>query len=122
MIKKKVVSFTIFTILVILSLVNFLPVTHGIDAIISDTEDDVFQECATGNSTGNYHDEIDITKLTIAGQNVNLTVAGNLANWNGRVNEPRAARGVEDIVDPFCPLFRSFCLPHRPRIVRGFAH
>ena len=82
MIKNKIIPFTIFIVCVILSLVNFLPVAHGIDATISDAEDDVLQECTSGNTAGDYHDEIDIIKLTITGKNVNLTVAGNLAKWN----------------------------------------
>ncbi|MFX1503798.1 MAG: hypothetical protein ACFFDH_22745 [Promethearchaeota archaeon] len=82
MLKRKVIMFSIFGILVFFSILNFLPVAHGINFTTSDAENDVIRNCGTGDETGDYHDEIDIVNLIVAGRNVNLTVAGNLAKWN----------------------------------------
>jgi len=82
MIKKKITPLTIFSILVFISIIYFLPVAQGVDFTISDVEDDVLRDCPTEEDTGDYHDEIDIIELIVAGRTINLTVAGNLANWN----------------------------------------
>jgi hypothetical protein len=80
--KRKIILLGIFSIIVLCSIIYFLPGVHGLNYTVFDPEDDVFQDCDTAENTGDYHDEIDIVELTVAGQYVNLTVAGNLANWN----------------------------------------
>jgi hypothetical protein len=82
MLKRKVIILSVFSILVFFSMINFLPVAHGLNITASDSEDDVIRNCGTGDDTGDYHDEIDIVNLIVAGRNVNVTVAGNLAKWN----------------------------------------
>lgn len=82
MIKKKLIPLSIFSILVFISIIYFLPVVHGVNFTIPDVEDDVLRDCPTAEDTGDYHDEIDITELIVAGRTINLTVAGNLAMWN----------------------------------------
>lgn len=82
MIKKKLIPLAIFSILVFISMTYFLPVVHGVNFTISDVEDDVLRTCGFEEDTGDYHDEIDITELIVAGRTINLTVAGNLAMWN----------------------------------------
>lgn len=80
--KSKILSLAILSILVLLSLVYFLPVVRGYDYIFSDKEDDVIRDCDSEVDIGDFHDEIDIVKITIAGKNINLTVAGNFGYWN----------------------------------------
>ena len=66
MIKKKITPLTIFSILVFISIIYFLPVAQGVDFTISDVEDDVLRDCPTEEDTGDYHDEIDKNIATAA--------------------------------------------------------
>jgi hypothetical protein len=82
MLKRKIIMLGIFSIILFCSIIYFLTGVQGLNYTVTDPEDDVLQDCNTAEVTGDYHDEIDIVELTVAGQYVNLTVAGNLANWN----------------------------------------
>ena len=104
MIKKNFIKLTIFLLFVLISISYFIPITHGINATISDTEDDVLRQCTSGDTTGDFHDEIDIIKLTVAGKNVNLTVAGNLGQWNS------SYYGTIIFSEKFYSLFHCRCL------------
>ena len=71
-------------VLLSLTLQTFTPVL-GLNAIETDPENDVYRihmtESSQDISKGDYHDEIDIVKLEINGQTVNLTFAGNITDW-----------------------------------------
>jgi len=71
-------------VLLSLTLQTFTPVL-GLNAIETDPENDVYRihvtESGQDIKKGDYHDEIDIVKLEINGQTVNLTFAGNIADW-----------------------------------------
>ena len=82
MLKRKIIVSAIFGIIVFCSIIYLLPNAYAIDYTVSDAENDVLRDCATSEDTGDYHDEIDIVELNVTGQYVNITVAGNLANWN----------------------------------------
>ena len=56
-------------------------------ASVDDAENDVYYVSLTAEGEnikkGNYHDEIDIVKFEINNQNLNLTFAGNINDWEG---------------------------------------
>ena len=83
--KRVYYMFTILSIILLsLTLQSITPVL-GLNVIITDPENDVYRLHVTPSSQdvskGDYHDEIDIVKLEINGQFVNLTFAGNIADW-----------------------------------------
>ena len=78
--KRKITILAIFSIIVFCSIINFLPNVHAINYTTSDVEDDVLRGCDP-QETGDYYDEIDIVHLTVAGRNINITVAGNFTSW-----------------------------------------
>jgi len=82
MLRRKIMLLGILGISLIFSIIYFLPNVHAINYTISDEEDDVLQDCPTGEETGDYHDEIDIIELTVAGQYINFTVAGSFFDWD----------------------------------------
>ena len=57
----------------------------GLNALESDPENDVYRmhqlDTDRDLKKGDYHDEIDIVKLEIMGQHINLSFAVNLTNW-----------------------------------------
>ena len=71
-------------VLLSLTLQTFTPVL-GLNAIETDPENDVYRIHVIGSSQdiskGDYRDEIDIVKLEINGQAINLTFAGNMTDW-----------------------------------------
>lgn len=80
MIKRKYsILMVLGIILISLSFQNLTFVT-GIDISITDPEDDVIKDFFY---PGDYFNEIDIVKLEVEGQITNLTVAGNLTDWEG---------------------------------------
>ncbi|MFX1314757.1 MAG: hypothetical protein ACFE9T_02765 [Promethearchaeota archaeon] len=85
--KKICYSFAFLSIL-FLSLImqTFTPVV-GFNVTVDDAENDVYYVSVTADGEkvkkGNYHDEIDIIKLEINDQNINLTFAGNINDWQG---------------------------------------
>jgi hypothetical protein len=93
MTKRICYIFAILSIVLLsLSLQSITPVL-GLNATITDPENDVYRvkyvivtPFGYGTSPnpaqqGDYHDEIDIVKFEINGQNMNLTFAGNIADW-----------------------------------------
>ncbi|MFX0025645.1 MAG: hypothetical protein ACFE8M_04460 [Candidatus Hermodarchaeota archaeon] len=82
MIKRKILLLNTFSIMLFFSILSFLPVVKGYNYMFTDIENDVIRECNSEVDTGDYNDEIDIVKITIAGKNINLTVAGDLGYWN----------------------------------------
>ncbi|MFX1321634.1 MAG: hypothetical protein ACFFAQ_08320 [Promethearchaeota archaeon] len=81
---KRNILLAVFGILVLLSVITFLPVANGYNYIYIDAEDDVYQYCDSTDETdiGDYHDEIDIVKLNITGKYASFTVAGDLGDWD----------------------------------------
>ena len=68
--------------MIFLSFLYFFPTVICYDYTFSDIEDDVIRECGSEVDMGDYYDEIDIVKITFAGKNINLTIAGNFNYWN----------------------------------------
>ncbi|MFX1322883.1 MAG: hypothetical protein ACFFAQ_14695 [Promethearchaeota archaeon] len=71
-------------VLLSLTLQTFTPVV-GLNVILTDPENDVYcihyTESGQEISKGDFHDEIDIVKFEINEQTMNLTFAGNIADW-----------------------------------------
>lgn len=81
---KRNISLAVFSIFIFISIIYFLPVANGYDYIFTDAEDDVYlyNHDTSELVNGDYHDEIDIVKLNITGKYVNITIAGDLGDWN----------------------------------------
>jgi len=102
-------------VLLSLTLQTFTPVL-GLNAIETDPENDVYRIHATESSQdiskGDYHDEIDIVKLEVNGQNINLTFAGNMVDWQSNDSFYTQAiiilhpdfKSLEDMTYPFYAL------------------
>ena len=92
-------------VLLSLTLQTFTPVL-GLNAIETDPENDVYRVHMTESSQdikkGDYHDEIDIVKLEINGQTVNLTFAGNIADW--QFNDTVETRAIIVLHEDFTSL------------------
>ena len=85
---KKIYYSLAFLSILLLSLIQhtITPVV-GLNTTVNDAENDVYYVSLTAEGEnikkGNYHDEIDIVKFEINNQNLNLTFAGNINDWEG---------------------------------------
>lgn len=85
---KKIYYSLAFLSILLLSLTQqtFTPVV-GLNTYVDDAENDVYYVSVTADGEsikkGDYHDEIDIVKFKINAQNLNLTFAGNINDWEG---------------------------------------